>query len=328
MSSRPCLPCGRRLYKQQGSFAPRALPRLNATTNPSVTLSPSIDFPVEPVIRSTLLRRFRAGTRRASPVARHVLATVLCFSTTFAPGCSVTTCSGCSARSQRDRNWWQPDRSGETPGHLFTLVPSRGRRRGLRTPAHQLQNTEPSHAACDRVTHTRAFLKPCGGRRDGFPEWGIQVSRFSVRTEKTDESIPRVRETRTYLVSQPSPPRGLRRVACGTVPRSRLSHATVSPGVSLCQVTECLGLASFGGACVHGLQSKMVTCRWLSLCFLCLPMLLTPLAPPREHNACPRDPLSSWCCYSASLNAVTRCAGTMGPRVFNHVTAKLACETR
>ncbi len=47
------------------------------TTNPSVTLSPSIDFPVEPVIRSTLLRRFRAGTRRASPVARHVLATVL-----------------------------------------------------------------------------------------------------------------------------------------------------------------------------------------------------------------------------------------------------------
>src|SRR5580658_378751 len=46
-------------------------------SNPSVTLSPSIDFPVEPVIRSTLLRRFRAGTRRASPVARHVLATVL-----------------------------------------------------------------------------------------------------------------------------------------------------------------------------------------------------------------------------------------------------------
>ena len=34
-------------------------------------------FPVEPVIRSTLLRRFLAGTRRASPVARHVLAAVL-----------------------------------------------------------------------------------------------------------------------------------------------------------------------------------------------------------------------------------------------------------
>ena len=56
VESPPCLPCGRRLYKQQGSFAPRALPRLTATTNPSVTLSPSIDFPVEPVIRSTAAR--------------------------------------------------------------------------------------------------------------------------------------------------------------------------------------------------------------------------------------------------------------------------------
>jgi hypothetical protein len=40
---------------------------------PLKALSPSIDFPVEPVMRSTLLRRFRAGTTRASPVARHVL---------------------------------------------------------------------------------------------------------------------------------------------------------------------------------------------------------------------------------------------------------------
>jgi hypothetical protein len=32
---------------------------------------------LRPVIRSTLLRRFPAGTRRASPVARHVLVTVL-----------------------------------------------------------------------------------------------------------------------------------------------------------------------------------------------------------------------------------------------------------
>ena len=32
---------------------------------------------LSPVIRPTLLRRFRAGTRRASPVARHVLVTVL-----------------------------------------------------------------------------------------------------------------------------------------------------------------------------------------------------------------------------------------------------------
>ena len=43
----------------------------------SATLSSSADFPVSPVIRPTLLRRFRAGTRRASPVAQHVLVTVL-----------------------------------------------------------------------------------------------------------------------------------------------------------------------------------------------------------------------------------------------------------
>jgi hypothetical protein len=44
---------------------------------PSFTLSPSADFPVLPVIRPTLLRQFLSGTRRASPVAQRVLATVL-----------------------------------------------------------------------------------------------------------------------------------------------------------------------------------------------------------------------------------------------------------
>jgi hypothetical protein len=39
------------LAQQQGLFAPRALPRFTATTGPSVTLSPSTDFPVLPVIR-------------------------------------------------------------------------------------------------------------------------------------------------------------------------------------------------------------------------------------------------------------------------------------
>src|SRR5271166_3881573 len=67
----------RRRYKQKGPFAPRTLLRFLDHTDPSATLSPSIDFPVEPVIRSTLLRRFLTGTRRASPVARHVLAAVL-----------------------------------------------------------------------------------------------------------------------------------------------------------------------------------------------------------------------------------------------------------
>ena len=64
-------------YKQQGPLAPWALPHFLATTDPTATLSPSTDFPVEPVIRSTLLRRFRTGTSRASPVTRRVLVTVL-----------------------------------------------------------------------------------------------------------------------------------------------------------------------------------------------------------------------------------------------------------
>ena len=62
--------------EQQGPFAPRALPRFVATTDPSATLSSSADFPGAPVIRPTCLRRFRGGTRRASPVARRVLVTV------------------------------------------------------------------------------------------------------------------------------------------------------------------------------------------------------------------------------------------------------------
>ena len=62
---------------QQGPFAPRALPRFIATTDPAATVSSSADFPVSPVIRPTLLRRFLDGTRTASPVARHVLVTVL-----------------------------------------------------------------------------------------------------------------------------------------------------------------------------------------------------------------------------------------------------------
>src|SRR6266480_585913 len=37
--------------QQQGLFAPRALPRFNATTGPSATLSSSPDFPVLPVIQ-------------------------------------------------------------------------------------------------------------------------------------------------------------------------------------------------------------------------------------------------------------------------------------
>ncbi len=62
---------------QQGPFAPRELPRFITTTDPAATVSSSADFPGSPVIRPTLLRRFRGGTWTASPVARHVLVTVL-----------------------------------------------------------------------------------------------------------------------------------------------------------------------------------------------------------------------------------------------------------
>ncbi len=57
-------------------MAPRALPRFSATTDPSATLSSSANFPGPPVIWPTLLHQFLGGTRRASPVAWHVLATV------------------------------------------------------------------------------------------------------------------------------------------------------------------------------------------------------------------------------------------------------------
>ena len=62
---------------QQGSLAPRTLPRFVATTSLAAAVSSSADFPGVPVIRPTWLRRCRGGTRTVSPVARHVLVTVL-----------------------------------------------------------------------------------------------------------------------------------------------------------------------------------------------------------------------------------------------------------
>ncbi len=48
LSVRPCLPYGQKNYKQQGRFAPRALLRLIATSDPSDSLSPSVRFPGVP----------------------------------------------------------------------------------------------------------------------------------------------------------------------------------------------------------------------------------------------------------------------------------------
>src|SRR3954469_7105890 len=68
ISSLPSL-CWRRC-KWQGPFAPRTLLRFIAPTDPASRLLPGF-------AGYTLLRRFLAGTRRASPVAQHVLVTVL-----------------------------------------------------------------------------------------------------------------------------------------------------------------------------------------------------------------------------------------------------------
>src|ERR1700730_5747405 len=62
---------------QQGPIAPRALPRFAATTGLAAAVSSSADFPGFPVIRLTCSTDFRDGTRTVSPVARHVLVTVL-----------------------------------------------------------------------------------------------------------------------------------------------------------------------------------------------------------------------------------------------------------
>ena len=62
---------------QQGTLAPRVLPRFTATTDPSATVSSSVDFTVSPLIQPTWLHRFLDGTRTTSPVARYALLTVL-----------------------------------------------------------------------------------------------------------------------------------------------------------------------------------------------------------------------------------------------------------
>src|SRR3954454_21799095 len=63
----PLPPLASEEYEQQGPFAPRALPRLDATAGPSATLSPPADFPGCPVIRPGLLRRFHERGEEGFP---------------------------------------------------------------------------------------------------------------------------------------------------------------------------------------------------------------------------------------------------------------------
>ncbi len=77
LSSRPHLPLlSKVLWYSRAPSLHGQLPRFFTTTDPSFTLSSSADLPVAPVIGPTLLRGFLLGTRRASPVARRVLAAV------------------------------------------------------------------------------------------------------------------------------------------------------------------------------------------------------------------------------------------------------------
>ena len=76
--SSPLPPVQLRHDVQQGPFAPRTLLRFIATTNLAATVSPSVDFPVDAGYTTALASAdFSVGTRTVSPVAQHVLVTVL-----------------------------------------------------------------------------------------------------------------------------------------------------------------------------------------------------------------------------------------------------------
>src|SRR5437016_2979475 len=60
-----------------GPLCSTDITRFSATTDPSVTLSPFHRFPAFRLYGFSMLRRFRGGTRRASPVARRILVIVL-----------------------------------------------------------------------------------------------------------------------------------------------------------------------------------------------------------------------------------------------------------
>ena len=81
------------------------------TTCPSATLSSSTVFLVWPVIRLPCSAIFLGGTRRASPVARYVLVTVLSLPPRR---------SGMSPRSARDMSCClRPERGGSASGSKF-----------------------------------------------------------------------------------------------------------------------------------------------------------------------------------------------------------------
>ena len=68
LSCRPCLPFVRGI-DTVGSLRSTGITPLPRSTDPSATLSSSVDFPGSPVLRPPLFRRFPGGMRRSFPVA-------------------------------------------------------------------------------------------------------------------------------------------------------------------------------------------------------------------------------------------------------------------
>ncbi len=69
-------PCRRRNTVSRVPSHHRRYPASQLSTDPSATLTPPLHFPVSSVIGTVVLREFRHGAWRASPVALRVLVTV------------------------------------------------------------------------------------------------------------------------------------------------------------------------------------------------------------------------------------------------------------
>jgi hypothetical protein len=200
-------------HKQQGPFAPPALPGFLATADPSATLSPSAHFPGSPVIGPTLLQRFRAGARRASPVAQDVLVIV----PSLPPRRSEITVSVRLRLSMLP----SPSRLRARPSELLTFeatftftfitarrlarLPKRRSSIGFRNsvsllPAIQATGPltlapaglSPTEHASLRWTHNRTSGSPAyGSPVDGFTYERIDAQRHGLRSRRISPGLRR-----------------------------------------------------------------------------------------------------------------------------------------
>ena len=73
----PASQCCRKIINSRAPLLPGRYPSSSLIRTPPPPSRLSVHFPLFTVIEPTLLQRFRFGTRRASPVARYFLVTVL-----------------------------------------------------------------------------------------------------------------------------------------------------------------------------------------------------------------------------------------------------------